>query len=137
MQWHNHSRLEGQHSFLSPSKKSWLNYDSESMFNYYISSWATTIGTTIHAFAESRIKRRKKLTKSCRDSLDQYMYDAGIPEQLIDVDLYFENLMAFVNDCIGYRMSSEVLLYLSDDCFGTADAINYDEKSKTLRITKF
>lgn len=137
MIWHDHSRLEGQHALLSPSKKSWLNYDSQSMFDSYASSWASTIGTAIHAFAESRIERRKKLTKSCRDSLDQYLYDAGIPEQLIDIDLYFDNLSSYVNDCIGFRMKPEVLLYLSDDCFGTTDAINYDEKNRILRISDY
>jgi hypothetical protein len=40
----------------------------------------------------------------------------------------------FVNDAIGYRMESEQILYYSDNCFGTADAISYREKTKKLRI---
>lgn len=32
---------------------------------------------------------------------------------------------AFVNDAIGYRMDPEVLLYYSDNAFGTADAISF------------
>ena len=31
-------------------------------------------------------------------------------------------------------MSSEVLLYYSDECFGTADAIYYDEEKKHLQV---
>lgn len=41
---------------------------------------------------------------------------------------------SFVNDAIGYRMSSEVVLYYSPYAFGTADAISYDEGSGILRI---
>ena len=32
----------------------------------------------------------------------------------------------FVNDAIGYGMNSEQVLYYSDNCFGTADAICFD-----------
>jgi hypothetical protein len=40
----------------------------------------------------------------------------------------------FVNDAIGYRMKSELVLYYSDNCFGTADALVYVERTKKLRI---
>jgi hypothetical protein len=40
----------------------------------------------------------------------------------------------YVNDAIGFRMRPEQKLYYSDNCFGTADAIVYDEKTKFLRI---
>ena len=38
----------------------------------------------------------------------------------------------FVNDAIGFGMESEVVLYYSDNCFGTADAILF--KDNILRI---
>ena len=38
----------------------------------------------------------------------------------------------YVNDAIGYKMSPEVVLYYSDNCFGTADSIIY--KNNLLRI---
>ena len=40
----------------------------------------------------------------------------------------------YVNDAIGYGMTPEVVLYYSDVCFGTADAIKFDEKKGFLRI---
>lgn len=40
----------------------------------------------------------------------------------------------YVNDAIGFGMSPEVVLYYSDNCFGTTDAIRWDEKHRFLRI---
>ena len=38
----------------------------------------------------------------------------------------------FVNDAIGFKMSSEQVLYYSENCFGTADAISF--RNNMLRI---
>ena len=38
----------------------------------------------------------------------------------------------FINDAIKYRMTPEQILYYSENCFGTADAIAF--RYKTLRI---
>lgn len=38
----------------------------------------------------------------------------------------------YVNDAIGYRMIPEQILYFSDNCFGTADALSF--RKNTLRI---
>ena len=38
----------------------------------------------------------------------------------------------YVNDAIGFKMDPEVVLYYSDNCFGTADAISF--KNGMLRI---
>lgn len=38
----------------------------------------------------------------------------------------------FVNDALGFRMSSEVVLYYSRNCYGAADAISY--RDDVLRI---
>ena len=43
-------------------------------------------------------------------------------------------LNAFVNDAIGYRMDSEVLLYFSMNCYGTADAISFSNQPKSDRM---
>ena len=43
-------------------------------------------------------------------------------------------LNMYVNDAIGFRMHPETVLYFSPYCFGTADAIAFDEKKKFLRI---
>ena len=38
----------------------------------------------------------------------------------------------YVNDAIGFKMDPEVILYYSDNCFGTADAISF--RNNELRI---
>ena len=65
-------------------------------------------GTRLHAFAHEAIELGQRL-KSTKQTLNM-----------------------FVNDAIGYGMSSEVVLYYSENCFGTADAISF--KKKVLRI---
>ena len=39
----------------------------------------------------------------------------------------------YINQCIQYKMTPEVFLYYSPNCFGTADAIAY--RYKVLRIS--
>lgn len=41
-------------------------------------------------------------------------------------------LNMYVNDAIGYRMVPEQILYFSDNCFGTADALSF--RKNVLRI---
>lgn len=36
-----------------------------------------------------------------------------------------KTINAYVNDALGYRMSPEVVLFYSPNCFGTADAIGF------------
>ena len=43
-----------------------------------------------------------------------------------------KTIYAYVNDAIGFRMSTEVVLYYSDRFFGTADAISF--RNGFLRI---
>ena len=40
----------------------------------------------------------------------------------------------YVNDAIQYSLTPEQPLYFSRNCFGTADAIGFDEKKGFLRI---
>lgn len=44
------------------------------------------------------------------------------------------NLLPYVSDGIGYRMKVEQPLVYSENCFGTADSIIFDEKKSLLRI---
>ena len=44
----------------------------------------------------------------------------------------FETLRMFINDAIGFKMDSEVVLYYSDYFFGTADAISF--RNNVLRV---
>ncbi len=112
MIWNNHSNLEGKHSFLSPSKTSWLNYDDEKLESVFMNWDAAQRGTEIHAHAAS-------------DILFGLKYGVKRPKSKTTYNMY-------VNDAIGYGMSPEVVLYYSPYAFGTADAIGF--RNKVLRI---
>ena len=103
MKWNNHSRdiPEGSHAFLGASKYSWLNYDEEKVATVYRSYKATQLGTRLHALAAEHIE-----------------LGLNMPETSKTFDKY-------VNDAIGFRMSPEVQLYYSDNCYGTTDAISF------------
>lgn len=107
-EWHDHYHLNGKHALLSPSNYAWLNYTDEKMKNRYINNLKKDEGTYLHDLASRLIKTKKKLAP-LKAAINQ-----------------------FVNDAIGFRMESEQLLYYSDNCFGTADAIIF--KDNLLRI---
>lgn len=108
MNWNRHSELEGSHAFLSASKYHWINYDADKLADSYNSFIATQKGTELHDFASRCITLGQKL-----------------PGQK-------KTLNMFVNDAIGYKMQSEQILYYSENCYGTADAISF--RKNLLRI---
>lgn len=108
MNFNNHSNLEGQHAFLGASKYHWINYDEEKIAESYSKFVATQRGTVLHAFAAQCISLGQKLPKSQK------------------------TLNMYVNDAIGYKMTPEQVLYFSENCFGTADAIAF--RNRLLRI---
>ena len=105
-----HSDLVGQHAFLGASKYSWLNYDDEKLIQTYLNSLAVQKGTELHDLACKLIKLGVTLPRN-KTTLNQY-----------------------VNDAIAYRLTPEQPLYFSRNCFGTADAISFDDKKRFLRI---
>jgi hypothetical protein len=110
MNFNRHYNLEGKHAFLGASKYAWLNYDGDKIKDSWLSQQAKYRGTQLHEFASQCINLGIKLPDTTK------------------------TLNMFVNDAIGYRMQSEQVLYYSDNCFGTADAIGYKEQTKKLRI---
>lgn len=138
MLWKKHSELEGKHSILSPSRHTWLRYDDsnleDKLYSSYLSDYATTLGTVLHAYAASKIKFGMKMHKYSRDEVIFYCLNSGIPRDVLDVDAVFDNLSNYINDSINYRLDPEVPLYFSKWCFGTADAISYNERKKFLQI---
>jgi hypothetical protein len=102
-----------------------------------VPKYASLIGTTLHSFAEDRIRYGFKAIKGDKRAAQLELLKANVPAAVInyiDFDNMYENLMAYINDCIGYKMQPEVILYLSEVCFGTADAISFNEKTGMLRI---
>jgi len=110
MNFNNHSKLNGCHAFLSASQFHWIRYSDEKIVERYDRQLAVRRGTELHDFASQCIKLGQKLPKSKK------------------------TLNAFVNDAIGYGMETEQVLFYSENCFGTADAISFSEREGFLRI---
>ena len=108
MNWNKHSNLEGKHAFLSASNYHWLNYDDDRLKQNWLNHQAIERGTKLHDLAKRCIDMGVSLPKGKK------------------------TLNSYVNDAIGYRMKPEVLLYYSDNCFGTADSICF--RNNLLRI---
>ena len=110
MKFAEHSKLNGLHAPFSPSQPSWLNYTDERAMEVYSNKKASELGTRLHAWAKEAIDLGIKMPRSKK------------------------TLYAYINDAIGFRMSTEVVLFYSPDFFGTADAISFDETTRFLRI---
>jgi hypothetical protein len=108
MNFKRHSRLEGQHAFLSASNYHWINYDELKLETTFIKQLSVQRGTRLHELSHNCIELEVRMPKN-KQTLNMY-----------------------VNDAIGFRMKPEQLLYFSDNCFGTADAISF--KDNLLRI---
>lgn len=126
----------GSHAILSPSKYSWTNYDSnEKLFDMFCASYAQEIGTLLHELAATAIKYKVKIPKiAARPIILLWLLAHGIPRSVIDVDKYITNFVTYINDAIGFDMEPEVVLKYSDNAFGTADAIRFNDKKMHLRI---
>lgn len=132
MRWNDHSKLIGTHAFLSASQPGWLKKDAEELIEGKKNSYAQQVGTLLHAYAADSIKYREKLRKPDMKGVKFDLIRKGIPEYAIDIERIFPTFMNYVNDAIGYRLDPEILLWYSNECYGTADAINID--GKILRI---
>lgn len=108
MQFNKHHNLEGLHAPFSASKSSWLRYNDEKVITTYNNLKLKELGTRLHAWAKETI-------------------DLGIKQPRSN-----KTLSAYVNDAIGFKMDTEVVLFYSPYFFGTADAISF--RKNVLRI---
>ena len=127
-----HSELRGKHALLAPSQPHWLGYDEEKLYQKYASRYAQDIGTLLHELAETLIRNNLKLKKSDKLVVLTKLLENGIPRNVIDIERIYGNFMNYVNDAIGYKLTPEQVLYYSEFCFGTADAISF--RQNKLRI---
>lgn len=132
--FNDHKDLEGKHALFSASGYHWLNYSKESFINKYYSQFSTVIGTAIHQLAHECIITNVKLNKHDVHLIEMTLNRAFVPREAYDPNEILDNLIPFVNDAIGYRMYSEIVVYYSPFFFGTADAIKYDEMNSILRV---
>ena len=127
MIFNTHSDLEGKHAVLAASKYSWLGYTDDQLWKAYVNSFSSDIGTLIHSYAKDKIVYRQKMedNQSEKNALMLHLLKNKIPHSVIPLDMIFYNLMAYVNDAIGFKMTPELVLYYSPFIFGTADSISY------------
>lgn len=107
MRFNKHLNLRGEHAFLSPSKYHWINYTPDRLLERWTADQAAAYGTAQHEYAQREIKEGR---------LSNLVGTIGL----------------YINDAIRYRMTTEQILYYSENCFGTADAICF--RYNTLRI---
>ena len=103
-----HSNLSGLHAPFSASSSAWLRYSDDKLLTVFENLKAKEIGTKLHAWAKDTI-------------------DLGIKQPRSKKTIY-----AYVNDAIGFKMDTEVVLYYSNNFFGTADSICF--RNNILRI---
>lgn len=108
MNFNKHIKFEGLHAPFSASSSVWLRYTDDKAVEVYRNKKAAEMGTRLHAWAKETI-------------------DLGIKQPRSKKTLY-----SYVNDAIGYRMNTEVVLFYSERFFGTADAISF--RNNVLRI---
>lgn len=109
MNFNNHYNLEGLHAPFSASQSHWLRYDDNKAIEAYERKKSAELGSRLHAWAKDTI-------------------DLGIKQPKSKKTLY-----EYVNDAIGFKMSTEVVLFYTDRFFGTADAISFRKNPKTGR----
>lgn len=110
MNFNKHYDLIGKHAFLGASNYHWLRYDKDKLIATYRNKLAVKRGTELHDFAQRAITLKRKMPRNS------------------------ETVNRYINDAIGFRLHPEQPLMYSDICFGTADAIGYDERTNFVRI---
>jgi hypothetical protein len=141
--YNDHRKLEGKHAYLGCSQSSWENRSDEQLVSMYYSKFAADIGTACHKFAQDCINQKMKLRKTDDHLIDYYiqvvwpMFSGTIiPKGAYDSKMLIETISLFVNDAIGFRMDSEVILaYDETYAFGTSDAFSCDDKEKIIRVS--
>lgn len=108
MNFNKHYNLEGLHAPFSPSQPSWLRYDDDKARQVYLKKQAAKMGSRLHAWAKETI-------------------DLGIKQPRSKKTIY-----SYINDAIGFKMDTEVVLFYSEYFFGTADTISF--RNNFLRI---
>ncbi len=104
MRFKQHSEVEGKHAILSASKYHWINDEPEALIARVEKANNAALGTRLHAFAHDAIQLRQKMENSGK------------------------TVNRYVNDCIAYRMDTEVVLFYTWYAFGTADAIQFRQE---------
>jgi hypothetical protein len=76
---------------------------------------------------------RYKTLRAAFEGIEQHRYAAICIEERIFQDDETTTLGLYINQCIQYKMSAEVVLFYSPNSFGTVDSIAY--RHRRLRIS--
>lgn len=110
MRWTPHYLpINRPHATLSASKYHWIKYDEDKMIRVFMNQLEAQKGTELHDIAAKLIKHGIKLP------------DTG------------QTMNLYVNDAIGFMLTPEQVLFVSDNCYGTADAIGF--RNNRLRVS--
>lgn len=112
MRFNRHSELDGKHALLSASQPYWLNDDAEKLLARVDKANNAVLGTRKHELAHDLISLRQELPNTS------------------------QTLNMYVNDCIGYGMMTEQVLFYSFFAFGTADAIQFRTEADGRRVLR-
>lgn len=93
MYFNRHNNLEGLHAPFGASKSSWLRYNDDKLVEVYRNLQAAEMGTKLHEWAKQTI-------------------DLGIKQPRSKKTIY-----SYVNDAIGFKMQTEVVLFYSERFF--------------------
>lgn len=105
MRFNRHSDVADKHAILSASKPYWIGDDPEALIERVAKANNAALGTRKHQLAHDLISLGQKLPNTS------------------------QTLNMYVNDCIGYRMATEQVLFYSYYAFGTADAIQFRKEA--------
>lgn len=149
MNFNKHSNLIGKHAMFGASQSSWLRYSSEKMEERIQSKYRVALGTEIHEFASGEIFLCHKYSSvsNLKHAIESFIFHKYYDPKYEDISdetkkllehlsnipkEVFNTVRSFINDGIGYRMTSEQPLIFSDLFFGTADCISF--RNNELRI---
>lgn len=109
MRFNDHSKIRGSHAFLSASKYHWVNYTEEKLVTTFKNTEAAARGTKLHEYAMMAINLNIRQART-QNALNMY-----------------------INDAIGFGMTTEQTLFYSMNAYGTADTIHFREASRGQR----
>lgn len=145
-----HPELRGKHALFSPSQSSWIRYDEEKIADRIKNRYRTQLGTEIHEYAatEINLRHRKKGTRNIIKEIESFIYNkythlsinGEVPDSALQLISHlnsiprevFEALECYINDGVGFKMSTECPIKYSDEVFGHADTLSF--RDNFLRI---
>lgn len=144
MIWNKHFNLKNTHAIFGASQSAWLRYDKNKIVESLYSKYRKDLGTEIHEFACSQIILFHKFisVKNLKENLETYIYKKYFNTDTNEVSAFglkmikylrflpkesFESIKEYINDSIGFRMTTEQPLYFSEFFYGTADSISFHD----------